>query len=87
MDVFQHARPVVLFVTQRCRVDEVQQHANAAHSEADNEAPECALYDRKRQSFMSEPEREGADRHLFTFSLVLFQKQPMRKMMLTGGCR
>lgn len=43
MDIFQHSRPVVLLVAQRCRVNEIQQHADAAHHQADSEAPEHPL--------------------------------------------
>lgn len=43
MDIFQHPRPVVHLVAQRRRVNEVQQHANAAHQQAESQAPERTL--------------------------------------------
>lgn len=43
VDVFQHRRPVVLLVALGRRVNEVQHHADAAHHQANNQAPECTL--------------------------------------------
>lgn len=43
MDVFQHFRPVVLLMAQGCGVNEIQQHADAAHHQADSKAPERTL--------------------------------------------
>lgn len=47
MDIFQHLRPVVLFIAQRLGVNEVQQHADAAHQQAESQAPECTLRERR----------------------------------------
>lgn len=46
MDVFQHPRSVVHLITRGLWVNEVQQHANAAHQQANNKAPECTLRER-----------------------------------------
>lgn len=53
VDVFQHPRPVVVLIAQGRRVNEVQQHADAAHQQADNQPPECTLRE--------EGEREGEE--------------------------
>lgn len=46
VDVFQNPWPVVLLIAKGCRVDKVQQHADAAHHQADDKAPECSLVER-----------------------------------------
>lgn len=47
VDVFQHPRPVVLLIAEGRRVDKVQQHADAAHRQADDKAPEGSLMERQ----------------------------------------
>lgn len=47
VDVFQHPRPVVVLIAEGLGVNKVQQHAGAAHHQADDKAPECSLMERK----------------------------------------
>ncbi len=56
MDVFQHRGPVVLLKAQGRRVNEVQHHADASHKQADRQAPERTLR-----------ERRDEDEHCHTF--------------------